>query len=159
MEEINKNAGFALRYAFPRTIPVMVGYLFLGAAYGISMLGKFRDMKRWKPYLIFSLTDETFSVLGGEEGAGVCGISWKDPALCDDRAFGGILPETCELSKKPFWTAGNTGGGCHRGSPLVERQFPFKHWGRNRVLYDSGTDSIYMNRDCQKTCACGSIHR
>lgn len=27
----------ALRYAFPRTIPVMVGYLFLGAAYGILM--------------------------------------------------------------------------------------------------------------------------
>lgn len=124
MDEINKNAGSALRYAFPKTIPVMVGYLFLGAAYGIlmkvngfglgwvvlssifvyagslqylevtllaglvnpvyaflmglminarhlfygiSMLGKFRDMKKWKPYLIFSLTDETFSVLCGEE--------------------------------------------------------------------------------------------
>lgn len=26
-----------LHYAFPRTVPVMVGYLFLGAAYGILM--------------------------------------------------------------------------------------------------------------------------
>ena len=26
-----------LNYAFPRTVPIMVGYLFLGAAYGILM--------------------------------------------------------------------------------------------------------------------------
>lgn len=108
------------RYALPRTIPVMVGYLFLGAAYGIlmnvngygigwtfaisvfvfagslqylgvtmlagmvhplaalmmslmlnarhlfygiSMLGKYGEVKRGKPYLIFGLTDETFSVV------------------------------------------------------------------------------------------------
>lgn len=107
-------------YAFPRTVPVLAGYLFLGAAYGIlmkvngygivwvfftslvvfagslqylgvtlllgmvnplyvflmglminarhlfygvSMLGRLRDMKRGKPYLIFAMTDETFSVL------------------------------------------------------------------------------------------------
>lgn len=110
-------------YAFPKTVPVMVGYLFLGAAYGIlmkvngygfgwvlassvivfagslqylgisllagmvnpiyaflmglminarhlfygiSMLEKFRDVKRGKLYLIFALTDETFSVLCDE---------------------------------------------------------------------------------------------
>ncbi len=110
-------------YAFPKTVPVMVGYLFLGAAYGIlmkvngfgfgwvlaasvivfagslqylgitllagmvnpvyaflmglminarhlfygiSMLDKFRDVKRGKLYLIFGLTDETFSVLCDE---------------------------------------------------------------------------------------------
>lgn len=110
-------------YAFPKTIPVMVGYLFLGTAYGIlmrvsgfgllwtaaisifvyagslqylgvtmlgslvnpfaalmmslmlnarhlfygiSMLGKYADVK-CKPYLIFGLTDETFSVLCDEE--------------------------------------------------------------------------------------------
>ena len=108
------------RYALPRTIPVMVGYLFLGAAYGIlmnvngygigwtfaisvlvyagslqylgvtmlagmvhplaalmmslmlnarhlfygiSMLGKYGEVRRGKPYLIFGLTDETFSVV------------------------------------------------------------------------------------------------
>lgn len=108
------------RYALPHTIPVMVGYLFLGAAYGIlmnvngygigwtfaisvlvyagslqylgvtmlagmvhplaalmmslmlnarhlfygiSMLGKYGEVKKGKRYLIFGLTDETFSVV------------------------------------------------------------------------------------------------
>lgn len=124
----------ALQYAFPRTIPIMVGYLFLGTAYGIlmsvngfsiiwpvltsvfvfagslqyvgitllvssvspvtaffmalmvnarhlfygiSMLGKYKDMKTMKPYLIFGLTDETFSVLCGEpQPEGICG-EWR----------------------------------------------------------------------------------
>lgn len=114
----------AFRYAFPKTVPVMVGYLFLGAAYGIlmkvngygfgwvlamslfvyagslqymgitlltglvhpvyaflmglminarhlfygiSMLGKYRDIKKFRSYLIFALTDETFSVLCTEQ--------------------------------------------------------------------------------------------
>ena len=33
----NESAASELRYAFPKTVPVMVGYLFLGAAYGILM--------------------------------------------------------------------------------------------------------------------------
>lgn len=114
----------AFQYAFPKTIPVMVGYLFLGMAYGIlmcvngygmgwaavnsiivyagslqyvgvnlltaaaspaaaflmalmvnarhlfygiSMLGKYRNVKRGKAYLIFGLTDETFSILCNEQ--------------------------------------------------------------------------------------------
>ncbi|MDO4267847.1 MAG: AzlC family ABC transporter permease [Eubacteriales bacterium] len=113
-----------LAYAFPRTIPIMVGYLFLGAAYGIlmnvngygigltvfisifvyagslqylgvtmlasavhpltalfmslmlnarhlfygiSMLGKYGQVKRKKAYLIFGLTDETFSAVCNEQ--------------------------------------------------------------------------------------------
>ena len=36
-KEKNHSWGTALRYAFPKTIPVMVGYLFLGTAYGILM--------------------------------------------------------------------------------------------------------------------------
>ncbi|MCI8518284.1 MAG: branched-chain amino acid ABC transporter permease [Hungatella sp.] len=113
----------ALRYAFPKTLPVMVGYLFLGMAYGIlmkangfgflwvlamstfvyagslqyvgvtllaggahpvygflmglminarhlfygiSMLGKYRRVNRFRAYLIFALTDETFSVVCSE---------------------------------------------------------------------------------------------
>lgn len=123
----------ALRYAFPRTIPVMVGYLFLGAAYGIlmnvkgfgilwslamsvfvyagslqyvgitllagavnpvyallmglminarhlfyglSMLDKYRGIKKFKPYLIFALTDETFSVLCHEEPPKLVDRDW-----------------------------------------------------------------------------------
>ena len=110
----------ALKAAFPHTIPVMTGYLVLGAAYGIlmnskglsllwilvgsvfiyagsmqfvsvallaagfdpvgaflmtiavnarhifygiSMLDQYRGIGRLKPYLIFSLTDESFSIL------------------------------------------------------------------------------------------------
>lgn len=121
---MNKKTAATLRYAFPKTVPVMVGYLFLGAAYGIlmkvngygfgwvaassiliyagslqylevslltglvnpvyaflmglminarhlfygiSMLGKYKDLKKWKTYLIFALTDETFSVLCEEQ--------------------------------------------------------------------------------------------
>lgn len=113
-----------LEYAFPKTVPVLAGYLVLGAAYGIlmadsgfgplwsvgismivyagslqylgvsflaaavnpvyaflmsfmlnarhlfygiSMLDRFRGVKRFKPYLIFALTDETFSVLCSED--------------------------------------------------------------------------------------------
>lgn len=110
----------ALRAAFPHTIPVLTGYIFLGIAfgillqskgygpvwallmslfiyagsmqfvgvgllaggfqpleaalmtlmvnarhifYGVSMLEKFRDFGKIKPYMIFSLSDETFSLL------------------------------------------------------------------------------------------------
>lgn len=114
----------ALRAAFPCTIPVMMGYLFLGIAfgvllvqknispiwafvmsafiyagsmqfvtlellssafsplsalimtfmvnarhifYGFSMLEKFKKLGRFRPYMIFSLTDETYSLLCGIE--------------------------------------------------------------------------------------------
>lgn len=123
----------ALKYAFPRTVPVMVGYLFLGAAYGIlmnvngygiwwalgmslfvyagslqyvgitllvaavspvtaffmalminarhlfygiSMLDKYGEVKKFKPYLIFALTDETFSVLCNERVPGRLDKDW-----------------------------------------------------------------------------------
>lgn len=121
---MEKKGALAFRYAFPKTVPVMVGYIFLGMAYGIlmevngfgivwtlamsllvyagslqyvgvtllaagvnpvhaflmglminarhlfygiSMLGKYRDLKRFKAYLIFALTDETFSVVCNEK--------------------------------------------------------------------------------------------
>lgn len=54
-------------YALQKTIPVMVGYLFLGMAYGISMLEKYSGTGSRKPYLIFGLTDETFSVICAEK--------------------------------------------------------------------------------------------
>ena len=113
-------SGRALRAAFPRTLPLMAGYLFLGLAwgillrdkgfgvewaimisglvyagsmqfvlvgllttafspittlfmtlmvnarhlfYGLSMLGSYSKCHKWKPYLIFSLTDETYSLV------------------------------------------------------------------------------------------------
>lgn len=114
----------ALKAAFPYTIPVMTGYLFLGAAYGIlmsskgygfgwsllmsvfvfagsmqyvaidlltsafnplkaflmtimvnarhlfyglSMLKKYENTGKKKPYLVFGLTDETFSIVCSTE--------------------------------------------------------------------------------------------
>lgn len=121
---MSNNLRAAVKAAFPHTIPVMTGYLFLGAAYGIlmsgkgygplwilligvavfagslqfvgialltsafnplyallialvvnarhlfygvSMLEKFRDTGKFKPYLIYSLADETFSILCSAE--------------------------------------------------------------------------------------------
>ncbi len=123
-EQKEKNARKELAYAFPKTVPVMVGYLVLGMAYGIlmkvngfgiwwtaamsifvyagslqyvgitflaagvhpayafimglminarhlfygiSMLARYRGTGKVKPYLIFALTDETFSVVCNEE--------------------------------------------------------------------------------------------
>jgi 4-azaleucine resistance transporter AzlC len=134
---MNKGTKQAFQYVVPKTIPVLVGYLFLGAAYGIlmqvngfgigwtlissifiyagslqylevtllaglvspvyaflmglminarqlfygiSLLNKYRDVKKGKPYLIFALTDETFSV------------------ICDEN-----VPETLEQDKVFFW--------------------------------------------------------
>ena len=130
MDKVKKAA---LRYAFPKTAPVMVGYLFLGAAYGIlmkvngfgfgwalamsvfvyagslqyvgvtllasmasplygfltglminarhlfygiSMLGRYRNLKRFRTYLIFALTDETFSVICNEKVPPRLGREW-----------------------------------------------------------------------------------
>ncbi len=122
MKNINKEELLhAFKFAFPLTIPVLIGYLFLGLAYGfymvakgfhtglalfmslftysgglqylavslfmsadfnplyafvlgltvnsrmafygISMLSKYRRMGIVKPFLIFTLSDETFSIL------------------------------------------------------------------------------------------------
>ena len=73
--ELTKDAG-SLQYA---SIPMLAAsvhplYAFLMALminarhlfYGISMLGKYHDTGARKPYLIFSLTDETFSVVCDE---------------------------------------------------------------------------------------------
>ena len=124
MSNLENGKKKALKAAFPRTIPVMTGYVFLGMAfgillnakgygifwallmslfiyagsmqyvaislltaafnpaaafimtlmvnarhlfYGLSMLDKFKNTGKLKPYLIFGLTDETFSVLCGTE--------------------------------------------------------------------------------------------
>lgn len=144
----------ALKAAFPLTIPVMTGYLFLGAAfgillsskgysfwwsvfmsvfiyagsmqfvsinlltaifnplnaflmtlmvnarhlfYGISMLGKYRNSGRKKPYLIFALTDETFSV--------VC--SSEPPEGVDK----GLFMFMISLLDQLYWVAGSAIGG------------------------------------------------
>ena len=49
---------FDLLQAFALTLMINARHLF----YGLSMLGKYQKMGTKKPYLIFGLTDETFSV-------------------------------------------------------------------------------------------------
>lgn len=127
----NKRA--ALFAAFPHTIPVLTGYLVLGAAYGIlmdskglslfwiliasifvyagsmqfvavalmaagfdplgallitlavnarhifygiSMIGKYQGLGKIKPYLIFTLTDETFSIVCSAKPSGDIEHKW-----------------------------------------------------------------------------------
>lgn len=50
-------------YAFLMALMINARHLF----YGISMLGKYNGMGRRKPYLIFGLTDETFSIVCDEK--------------------------------------------------------------------------------------------
>lgn len=142
-----------LRAAFPYTIPVLLGYIFLGIAfgillssqgypfylatlmslfiyagsmqfvtinlltggasilsailmtlmvnarhlfYGLSMLEKFRTMKRKKPYMIFSLTDETYSLL--------CGL--EPPSGTDKNSFYFWIA----LLNQSYWVIGSTVG-------------------------------------------------
>ena len=144
----------AFAAAFPITIPVMVGYLFLGVAfgvllqkngygvfwailmsaviyagsmqflainfltpgvgvlsiifmtlmvnirhifYGLSMLERFRGTGKKKPYLIFSLTDETFSLLCSAE-----------PPQGVDR---GLFYFFISLLDQVYWVAGSALGG------------------------------------------------
>lgn len=56
-------AAFNPLYAFLLTLMVNARHLF----YGISMLGKFKGTGKAKPYLIFALCDETFSILCSAE--------------------------------------------------------------------------------------------
>lgn len=51
--------GVSLWYAALMTLMVNARHLF----YGIAMIIKYKDMGLFKPYLIFGLTDETFSLL------------------------------------------------------------------------------------------------
>lgn len=144
----------ALKSAFPYTIPVMTGYIFLGMAfgillknkgynfgwailmstaiyagsmqfvaitlltssfnlplaafmtlmvnsrhlfYGLSMLDKFKDMGRKKPYMIFSLTDETYSLL----------CSAEPPEDVDKNCFCFFI----SLLDQVYWVTGSAIGG------------------------------------------------
>lgn len=62
--------GVTMLAALEHPLMALVMSLMLNARhlfYGISMLGKYREVKKFKPYLIFGLTDETFSVVCHEE--------------------------------------------------------------------------------------------
>ena len=56
-------APFSPLYALMMTLVVNARHLF----YGVSMLEKFKGTGRFKPYLIFAMCDETFSILVSTE--------------------------------------------------------------------------------------------
>jgi 4-azaleucine resistance transporter AzlC len=86
-------AGFDLMGAFLMTLAVNARHLF----YGISMLKQYRGIGRLKPYLVFSLTDETFSI--------VC--SAKVPAHVEPKWFYFFI----SLLDHSYWVIGSLLGG------------------------------------------------
>jgi 4-azaleucine resistance transporter AzlC len=84
---------FDLVGAFIMTLMVNARHLF----YGISFLGKYKNMGRIKPYLIFSLTDETFSLL----------CSAKPPAAVSKKWFYFYI----SLLNHIYWITGSVLGG------------------------------------------------
>ena len=87
------------------TIMVNARHLF----YSISMIGRYRDAGKYKPYLIFALTDETYSL------------------LCD-----GAVPEGCDPHRYRFLVSlfdhGYWVTGCVLGS-LLGQVLPFSTAG------------------------------
>lgn len=84
---------FSLLNAAVLTLTVNARHLF----YGLSMIGKFRDMGKKKPYMIFSLTDETFSLL----------CAAKAPADVNRDSFLFCI----SLLNQCYWVAGSAIGG------------------------------------------------
>jgi 4-azaleucine resistance transporter AzlC len=66
------------------------------AVYGLSLLGPFRDAGKWKPYLIFGLTDETYGLL----------TTVKPPANVDETKFFGAITAL----NQSYWVLGCTVG-------------------------------------------------
>lgn len=63
--------------------------------YGISMLTKYRDMGKAKPYLVFALTDETYALLCSDPPEGV------------DRKWFYLLVSACD---QVYWIVGSVLG-------------------------------------------------
>ncbi len=86
-------AGFDPLGAFMMTIAVNARHIF----YGISMLHQYHGIGRLKPYLIFSLTDESFSIL----------CSAKVPDKVERKWFYFFISFLDQL----YWVAGTILGG------------------------------------------------
>ena len=103
-------SGFDLIGAFMMTLMVNARHIF----YGISFLVKYRNMGHIKPYLILSLTDETFSLL--------CSV--KPPIGVPDKWFYFYI----SLLNHIYWISGSFLGG------IIGGLLPFKARGLEFVL-------------------------
>ena len=115
-----RNAGYGAGWAFAMSLLIYAGSLqYVGVSliaggasvvtalltslmvnarhlfYSISMIGKYKDAGRYKPYMIFALTDETYSIL--------CG---SDPESVDVRLYRFLL----SLFNHCYWIAGSVLG-------------------------------------------------
>jgi Predicted branched-chain amino acid permease (azaleucine resistance) len=82
--------------------------------YGLSLVDKFKTAGRWKPYLVFALTDETYALLTGV----------KVPANLDSGAFYGSIALLDHL----YWIAGSVIGA------LAGQFIPFSFAGIDFAL-------------------------
>ncbi len=64
--------------------------------YGLSLIGKFRSVGAWKPYLVFALTDETYALLTGVEPP--------------DRVAPGAFYGSVALLNQAYWVSGSVIG-------------------------------------------------
>jgi len=70
------------------------------AVYGLSLLGKYERCRRWKPYLVFGLTDETYGLLSTVE---------PPPGIDDDRGREAFYLAVTALDQC-YWLVGTLAG-------------------------------------------------
>lgn len=56
---------FAAKVPLPAMAATMLMVNIRHIVYGLSLMEKFKTVGRWKPYLVFALTDETYALLTG----------------------------------------------------------------------------------------------
>ena len=122
-----RNAGYGVAWAFAMAVAIYAGSMqYVGAGiittilttvmvnarhlfYSISMIGIYKNAKKYKPYLIFALTDETYTLL--------CDGETPDPDKADLYRF------LVSLFNHLYWIT-----GCILGS-LLGRVLPFSTAG------------------------------
>ena len=86
--------GASIITTFITTVMVNARHLF----YSISMIGRYKDAGKYKPYLIFALTDETYSILSNDN------TEFEDPDDLNRYRF------YLTLFNQSYWVAGSVFG-------------------------------------------------
>lgn len=86
--------GASIITTFITTIMVNARHLF----YSISMIGRYKDAGKYKPYLLFALTDETYSILSNDN------TEFEDPDDLNRYRF------YLTLFNQSYWVSGSVFG-------------------------------------------------
>lgn len=105
---------FAAGVPLPGLLITMLMVNIRHIVYGLSLIEKFKPVGRWKPYLIFSLTDETYALLTGV----------KVPDNVKPGAFFGSIA----MLDQSYWIAGSIIGA------LAGKFIPFSFKGVDFAL-------------------------